>query len=514
MRSLRKWVPFKQGENLNQLILVLDFGGQYKELIARSIRQNKVYSIIKHGTISTQEIRKINPVGIILTGGPNSVYTNNSIKCDKELFNLTIPILGICYGMQLMTHVLGGEVKQAQKGEYGISTITPIDGSKPYKALMSHRDIVTKAPDNFKVTAYSDNHIAVIENTEKKLYGVQFHPESSHTENGNEIIKNFLFNICQAKADYHLDDFIESESNNIRSLVGENRVLLGLSGGVDSSVCAALLSRVIPNQLTCIFVDHGFMRQNEGDEIEKVFSKREINFIRVNAKLRFLKRLKGVTNPEQKRKIIGEEFIRVFEEESKKIGCTPFLAQGTIYPDIVESGNEISAVIKSHHNVGGLPDIIDFKAIIEPLSSLFKDEVRIIGHKLGLPKSLVERQPFPGPGLAIRIIGEVTENKLNMLSHADAILRQEIEKLKIRPNQYFAVLTNTLSVGVKGDARTYDPVIAIRAVKTTDFMTCEYFPLSHKTLSCISNRITSEVAGVSRVVYDISGKPPATIEWE
>ena len=504
---------------MNETVLVLDFGGQYKELIARSVRSCGVYSQIVPGKITAKEVKRINPIGIFLTGGPESVYDGNAIKCDRRIFDLGIPVFGICYGMQLMCHCLGGEVKRGRIGEYGKVSVFPTGISelfkKPFRALMSHRDAVSRAPDGFYVTAHSDNHIAAFECLEKKLYGVQFHPETSHTEGGTEIIKNFLYNVCGAKGDYHLEDYIKNETAQIRKRVGSNRVLLALSGGVDSSVCAALLSRAIPDQLTCVFVDHGFMRQNEGDEIESIFSKRKLNLVRVNAQNRFLKRLKKIVDPEQKRKIIGEEFVRVFEEESAKLGHIPFLAQGTIYPDIVESGGGATGdVIKSHHNVGGLPGTLAFSQILEPLSGLFKDEVRIIGEKLGLPKSLVRRQPFPGPGLAIRITGEVTKEKLDMLRRADAVIREEIGKLNKKPDQYFAVLTNTFSVGVKGDARTYDPVIALRAVATSDFMTCEYSALSHKILSKISARITSEVAGLSRVVYDISCKPPATVEWE
>ena len=499
---------------MNQTVLVLDFGGQYKELIARCVRNLGVYSVIKRGSISFAEIKTLDPIGIILTGGPDSVYGENAASCDKRIFDLGVPILGICYGMQLMCQALGGEVGRGSIGEYGRVKVTPVGEGKPFLALMSHRDVCQKVPDGFCVTATTSNNIASFECADKKLYGVQFHPETAHTEGGKEIIKRFLFSACGASRDYKLDGYIKSEVKRIRAKVGADHVLLGLSGGVDSSVCAALLSKAIPNQLTCVFVDHGFMRQNEGDEIEQIFSQKDLNFIRVDAANRFLLRLKGVTDPERKRKIIGEEFVRVFEEESKKLGHIRFLAQGTIYPDIVESGGEKGAVIKSHHNVGGLPEKLGFDGVVEPLSGLFKDEVRVLGRKLGLPAALVARQPFPGPGLAIRITGEVTEKKLDILRQADAILREELSQVRKRPDQYFAVLTNTFSVGIKGDDRTYDPVVAIRAVQTDDFMTCSYTPLSHKILSKLSERITNEVNGVSRVVYDITGKPPATVEWE
>jgi len=498
----------------NETILVLDFGGQYKELIARAVRSYGVYSCIKSCEISPEEILSLNPNGIILSGGPCSVYDDNAYKCDERLFSLGIPIFGICYGMQLMCHILGGEVKKGNSGEFGMVKIKPVDASKPFKALMSHGDIVSKVPEGFEITSRTDNYIASMENKKRKLYGVQYHPETSHTEGGSSIIKKFLFDVCKASGDYRLEDYIEKEILKIQDICKDGNVLLALSGGVDSSVAAALLCHAIPEQLTCVFVDHGFMRQNEGMEIKKNFSKFKLNLVYVNAKERFLERLNGIIDPEEKRKVIGEEFVRVFEEEAEKLGSFPFLAQGTIYPDIIESGGDLGSVIKSHHNVGGLPDNLKFTALIEPLAGLFKDEVRIIGSRLGLSEYHINRQPFPGPGLAIRITGEVTEEKLSILRQADMIVREEIDKIKKKPDQYFAVLTNSLSVGVKGDSRTYDPVIAIRAVNTSDFMTCQYAPLSHKILSKISGRITSEVAGISRVVYDISGKPPATVEWE
>jgi len=507
---------------MSELVLVLDFGGQYKELIASTVRGLSVYSEIRPCGMDINEIKRLNPIGIILTGGPNSVYLPDSPKCDPAIFSLGIPILGICYGMHLICHTLGGEVASGGSGEYGRVKVTPdasssalFGGAKePFIALMSHRDVVKRLPRGFRITASSAACIAACEDAGKKLYCVQFHPETKHTEGGRAIIKNFLFGICGASGDYKLDDYIDTQIKAIRQKAGNKRILLALSGGVDSSVCASLLTKAAPGQLLCIFVDHGFMRLDEGDEIEAVFSKRKLVFIRVNAQKRFLAKLKGVTDPEKKRKLIGEEFIKVFEEEAAKHKDIPFLAQGTIYPDVVESGGKYGATIKSHHNVGGLPEKLGFTGIIEPLSGLFKDEVRVLGRKLRLPPSIVNRQPFPGPGLAIRVTGEVTEEKLKVLRHADAILREELERSRKRPDQYFAVLTDTRSVGVKGDDRTYDPVIALRAVMTGDFMTCEYAPLAHNVLGRISSRITSEIPSVSRVVYDITSKPPATVEWE
>ena len=507
---------------MSELVLVLDFGGQYKELIARSVRGLSVYSEIRAGSLSAEEIRRINPIAIILTGGPDSVYLPESPKCDPGIFDLGIPILGICYGMQLMCHMLGGAVAPSNAGEYGVVQVTPLKPpaklrgmQKPFKGLMSHRDIVTRLPIGFRATASTDLcPIAACEDVAKKFYGVQFHPETELTENGRTIIESFLFDICGAKGDYRLDDYMNEQIKKVQAKVGKEKVLLALSGGVDSSVCAAFLSKAIPGQLVCIFVDHGLMRLNEGDEVESVFSKRNLHFIRVNAQERFLAKLKGVTEPEDKRKIIGEEFIRVFEEEAKKLGDIKFLAQGTIYPDVVESGGEHGATIKSHHNVGGLPENVAFTDLVEPLAGLFKDEVRMLGKKLSLPAFLVNRQPFPGPGLAVRVMGEVSKEKLAVLQQADYIFRDELKNVRKKPQQYFAVLTNTHSVGVKGDDRTYDPVIAIRAVNTNDFMTAEYAELSHKVLKRVSARITSEIPNVSRVVYDITSKPPATIEWE
>jgi GMP synthase (glutamine-hydrolysing) len=450
------------GGNMNELVLVLDFGGQYKELIARAVRGLSVYSEIRQGDISAGEVQRLNPVGIILTGGPKSAYLPDSPQCDPDIFTLGIPVLGICYGMHLMCHMLDGEVRPGDAGEYGRVKVTPNkktellrEKQEPFLALMSHRDTVTRLPKGFRAIASTTAClVAACENPARKLYGVQFHPETGHTEGGREIIRQFLFDICGAAGDYKLSDYVNTQTAAIRRKVGDAQVLLALSGGVDSSVCASLLSKAIPKQLTCIFVDHGLMRLSEGDEIERIFTSQPMRFIRVNAGERFLTLLKGVTDPEAKRKVIGESFIRVFEEEAKKLGNIPFLAQGTIYPDVVESGGAYGATIKSHHNVGGLPERLNFKEIIEPLSGLFKDEVRELGVKLGLPKALVHRQPFPGPGLAIRLMGEVTEVKLNLLRKTDAILREELDKLRRKPSQYFAVLTDTLSVGVKGDDRT------------------------------------------------------------
>ena len=504
-----------------QTILILDFGGQYKELIARRVRECNVYSVVKSGDITVDEIKKINPIGIILTGGPNSVYKADSPHCDKKIFDMGIPVLGICYGMQLLCWSLGGEVTPCESSEYGKTKMTVKTSSllfsdlkKEQIGLMSHTDQVTKLPSDFITVGKTEScPNAAVENKKRKLYAVQFHPEVESTPNGTKIIRNFLYNVCEAKGDYDLKNLEKELIKSVQNQVGNSHVLLGLSGGVDSSVCAALLSKAIPGRLHCIFVDHGLMRKNEGDEIENAFKNRNLHFIRVNAKDRFLDKLKGVEDPEEKRKIIGAEFVKVFEAESNKLPDVKFLAQGTIYPDVIESGGSKAATIKSHHNVGGLPENMKFDGVVEPLRGLFKDEVRALGRQLGLPKKFVERQPFPGPGLGVRIMGEITCEKIRILSEADAIFREELERSRVKADQYFAVLTDTRSVGVVGDFRTYDYTVALRAVKTSDFMTCEYVPVSHRVLGRISSRIVNEVNGVGRIVYDITGKPPATIEW-
>lgn len=508
----------------HEMIIVLDFGGQYNQLIARRVRECGVYCEVKSYKTPLDEIKAKNPKGIIFTGGPNSVYDEKSPHIGKEIFELGVPVLGICYGCQLMAYTLGGKVSSCVTSEYG-KTETIYDNSSllfkglPEKAIswMSHTDFVSEIPEGFKITAHTaDCPIAAYENAEKKLYAVQFHPEVNHTENGCKMIDSFVKNVCGCVGDWTMGNYAKTAIEDIRNRVGDGKVLLALSGGVDSSVLAALLSKAVGNQLTCIFVDHGFMRKNEGDEVEAAFADWDINFVRVNAKERFMSKLRGVSDPETKRKTIGEEFIRVFEAEAKKIGKVDYLAQGTIYPDIIESGTGDAAVIKSHHNVGGLPDYVDFKEIIEPLRLLFKDEVRALGRELGLSDVLVNRQPFPGPGLAIRIIGEITDEKLEILQDADWIFREEIAKAGLDKsiNQFFAVLTNNRSVGVMGDGRTYDYTLALRAVETTDFMTAEFSRIPYEVLAVCSSRIVNEVKSINRVVYDVTTKPPATIEWE
>ena len=510
-----------------ELVLVLDFGGQYNQLIARRVRECNVYCEVHPYNLSVEKIREMNPKGIIFTGGPNSVYGENSPLCDKSIFELGIPVLGICYGSQLMSHVLGGKVATAPVSEYGKTEVAVDVESKLFEGVapsticwMSHTDYIERAPEGFKIIGNTPVcPVAAMECAEKNLYAVQFHPEVMHTQEGTKMLSNFVYNICECSGDWKMDSFVEKTIEEIREKVGNGKALCALSGGVDSSVAAVLLSKAIGKQLTCVFVDHGLLRKNEGDEVEAIFGPEgqyDLNFIRVNAQERFYEKLAGVEDPETKRKIIGEEFIRVFEEEAKKIGAVDFLVQGTIYPDIIESGLGDSAVIKSHHNVGGLPDYVDFKEIIEPLRLLFKDEVRKAGLELNIPEHLVYRQPFPGPGLGIRIIGEVTAEKVRIVQDADAIYREEIAKagLDKEIGQYFAALTNMRSVGVMGDERTYDYAIALRAVTTSDFMTAESADLPWEVLGKVTTRIVNEVNGVNRVMYDCTGKPPATIEFE
>ena len=507
-------------------ILVLDFGGQYNQLIARRVRAAHVYAeIVPYNRITPEEIQKVGYKGIIFTGGPNSVYNEASPHYDSKILSLGIPILGICYGAQLMAYMAGGEVSSAEdSSEYGKTTVycekSHLFDSVPYESncFMSHTDFINRVPDGFSVIAHTEKcPCAAMCDETRHLYAVQFHPEVTHTDYGTQIIRNFVLSICGCKADWKPESISENKIAELRKSLEGKKVLLALSGGVDSSVAAVLLHKAIAERLTCVFVDHGLLGKDEGDYVEKTFGKGfGINLIRVNAEERFLSKLCGVSEPERKRKIIGEEFIRVFEDEAKKFGKIDVLAQGTIYPDVIESGKGDSAVIKSHHNVGGLPDVISFESIVEPLRDLFKDEVREVGEQLGIPHELVWRQPFPGPGLAVRVIGEITKEKLDLLREADAIFREEIANasLEKETNQYFAVLTDLRSVGVMGDARTYGYTVALRAVTTDDFMTAEWTRLPYDILARASNRITNEVKGVSRVVYDITSKPPATVEWE
>lgn len=511
----------------NQKILILNFGGQYDQLIARRVRECNVYCEVKPYTMTISEIREFDPIGIIFTGGPDSVYEENAYHPAEGIFELGVPILGICYGCQLFAHHLGGIVTAAEDEdarEYGKTTTLYDRSCLLFDGLavegiswMSHGDFMKKVPDGFRLTARSEKcrNVAISDEV-RKFYGVQFHPEVNHTENGTAMIRNFLYKACGAVGDWTMEDYMERCIEEIKEKVGDGKVLLALSGGVDSSVCAALFAEAVGEQLTCVFVDHGLLRKDEGDEVEQAFKPWNINLIRVNAEDRFLNKLQGITEPEEKRKIIGEEFIRVFEAEGKKIGRTDFLAQGTIYPDVIESGEEHAETIKSHHNVGGLPDFVDFKEILEPLRLLFKDEVRELGRKLGLPEYMVMRQPFPGPGLAIRVIGEITKEKLDLLRKADFIFRDEIVKAKLETqmNQYFAVLTNMKSVGVMGDGRTYDWAIALRSVTTEDFMTADWSRIPYDVLDLVSRRIVNEVPHVSRILYDITSKPPATVEFE
>ena len=521
-----------------ETVIVLDFGGQYNQLVARRVRECNVYCEIYSYKTDIEKIKEMNPKGIILTGGPNSCYEEGSPTYTKELFELGIPVLGLCYGAQLMQHIMGGKVEKAPVREYGktdtyFDTTSPLFAELPEESVvwMSHFDYISEVAPDFHICARTnDCPVAAAENREKQLYAIQFHPEVLHTVYGKEILSNFVYKVCECSGDWKMDSFVESSIQAIREKVGDGKVLLALSGGVDSSVAAGLLSRAIGKQLTCVFVDHGLLRKNEGDEVEAVFGPTgdfDLNFIRVNAQERYYNKLAGVTEPEAKRKIIGEEFIRIFEEEAKKIGAVDFLAQGTIYPDVVESGlGGESAVIKSHHNVGGLPDFVDFKEIIEPLRDLFKDEVRKAGLELGIPKELVFRQPFPGPGLGIRIIGEVTGEKVKIVQDADYIYRSEVDKAAAayeeangkeapwKPNQYFAALTNMRSVGVMGDERTYDYAVALRAVRTIDFMTAESAEIPFEVLQTVMSRIINEVKGVNRCFYDITSKPPGTVEFE
>ena len=510
-------------------VIVIDYGGQYNQLVARRVRENNVYCEIYSYKTPLEQIKKMNPKGIILTGGPNSVYEENAASAPRELFEWGIPILGLCYGAQLMMHILGGKVERANEQEFGKTHMAldqpenPLFAGVPNESVvwMSHNDYVTALAPGFSVIAHTDNcPNAAFAREDQKLYGFQFHPEVLHSEYGRQMLANFVLRICGCSGDWRMDDFADQTIASLRRKIGDGKVLCGLSGGVDSSVAAVLLSKAIGRQLTCVFVDHGLLRKDEGDQVEAVFGPEgpyELNFVRVNAKDRFYEKLAGVEEPERKRKIIGEEFIRVFESEAKKIGRVDYLVQGTIYPDVVESGlGGESATIKSHHNVGGLPDYVDFKEIVEPLRDLFKDEVRKVGLHLGIPEELVMRQPFPGPGLGIRIIGAITEEKVRIVQEVDAIYREEMEKagLNRTAGQYFAALTNMRSVGVMGDERTYDYAIALRAVNTVDFMTADVVEIPYEVLKKVTTRIINEVNHVNRVFYDITSKPPGTIEFE
>lgn len=510
------------------MILILDFGAQYSQLIARRVREAKVYCEIVPYNYNIQKIKEKNPEGIILSGGPASVYVENAPKADPAIFELGVPVLGICYGGQFIAQTFGGKVTRADSREYGRIKLDIINEKGLFKDIeqdtlcwMSHTDYIEKSPEGFEITAKSETcPVAAMKNEEKKIYAVQFHPEVEHTEKGREIINNFLYNVCDLEPNWDMGSFAEKTIQQIKQQVGDKKALCALSGGVDSSVAAVLVHKAIGKNLICVFVDHGLLRKNEGDEVEKIFKdKFDMNLVRVNAGERFLGKLKGVSDPERKRKIIGEEFIRVFEEEKQKLkeefGHIDYLVQGTIYPDVIESGTNTAAVIKSHHNVGGLPEDVDFE-LLEPLRQLFKDEVREVGRELGIPAEVVERQPFPGPGLAIRVLGEITDDKLEIVREADYIFRDEIKKAGLQNQiwQYFACLPNIKSVGVMGDERTYTHTIALRAVTSSDGMTSDWARIPHEVLEKISNRIVNEVDNVNRIVYDITSKPPSTIEWE